>query len=92
MRWVTAAILILLLALVLRLELLAYAMYVFLAVLLLQPSAVADLGQQPDGRARVQSADGGSRRHGGGGRHTAEHAVASPSPGCWPKICCRVVR
>ncbi len=35
MRWVTAAILILLLALVLRMELLAYAMYVFLAVLLL---------------------------------------------------------
>ena len=35
MRWVTVAILILLLALVLRMELLAYAMYVFLAVLLL---------------------------------------------------------
>ena len=35
MRWITISILILLAALVLRLELLAYAMYVFLAVLLL---------------------------------------------------------
>ena len=35
MRWITVAILILLLALVLRMELLAYAMYVFLAILVL---------------------------------------------------------